>query len=219
MRCFLFASLLILLFSCNRQAHPGVKQLRPGHSLSSAALRPHLEKTLYRCVVDGKFAFKKFHLSGILYLKHFGDEGDRVVFQSEMGNTFFDFGWNNQDSFRVYNIIDQMNKPALIKTLRKDFEMILVKGLSEQAAGSYQAKHDSLTYTRFNLQRGFVYYITNKHNRLTGIDNADDKRKVVTMQLLPPAPLQQLPETLTIRHLRAHFTIDLKKITPDDTAE
>jgi len=219
MRCFLSASLLLLLLSCNRQAYRDLEKIQPAQPLSSVTLKPRLDKALYRCVVDGKFAFKKFHLSGILYLKHLGEEGDRVVFQSEMGNTFFDFGWDNKDSFRVYHIIDQMNKPALIKTLRKDFELLLVKGLSAQPESVYQAAKDTATYTRFNLARGFVYYITNGDSKLAGIDNADEKRKVITMRFLPPSPLQQLPETINIRHLRAHFTIDLKKITPDDTPE
>lgn len=218
MRCFLFASLLFLCCSCNRQAYKDQRKNPATHTLNAADLRPRFEKTLYRCVVDGKFAFKRFHLSGILYLRHFNDAGDRVVFQSEMGNTFFDFGWDLKDSFQVHQVIEQMNKPALIKTLRKDFELLLGKRLSN-ATGTYRFGNDPVDYIRFELQKGFAYYLTDSAGKLKGIENADEHRKVVIMTFTPPAPLQELPEAATIQHLRAHFTIELKKITPDDTAE
>lgn len=218
MRCFLFASLLLLCCSCNRQAYKDRSKSPATHTLSAADLQPQFEKTLYRCIVDGKFAFKKFHLSGILYLRHLNDAGDRVVFQSEMGNTFFDFGWDHKDSFQVYQIIEQMNKPALIKTLKKDFELLLGKHLGN-ATGTYRFSNDPADYTRFELQKGFVYYLTDSTGKLKGIENADEHRKVIVMTFNPPATLRQLPEAATIQHLRAHFTIDLKKIIPDDIAE
>jgi hypothetical protein len=137
-----------------------------------------------------------------------------------MGNTFFDFGWDKKDSFQVYNIIDQMNKPALIKTLKKDFELLLVKNIGNQPSGVYQfGKVSKDYYVRFELDKGFVYYITDNERKLATIENADDKRKVVVMDMKPATDPQTLAQKISINHLRAGFTIDLKKIIPDDTVE
>jgi hypothetical protein len=220
MRYFLLVSLSLLLLSCSRKIYQDKHEVTLSQSFIANDLRPHFKKELYRCVVDGKFALKKFHLSGIIYLRNFEDSTTRVVFQGEMGNTFFDFGWDQKDSFQVFSIIEQMNKPALIKTLKKDFELLLVKNLSDKPSGVYQFGGNSKEYyIRFELDKGFVYYVTDEDRKLTAIENADDKRKVIVMDIHPVATLQTLAEKITIRHLRAGFTIDLKKINDNDTAE
>lgn len=220
MRYLLYGSLLLLVLSCNKKTYRDKQEITLASSPSATDLRPHFEKELYRCVVDGKFGLKKFHLSGLLYFRNFSDTAVRVLFQSEMGNTFFDFGWDSRDSFRVYSIIDQMNKPALIKTLKKDFELLLVKNLNDKPTGIYHFNNDpSRHYIRFELEKGFVYYITDNGKKIKGIENADEHRKVIVMDITAADTPQSLPAAVAIRHLRAGFTIDLKKINRDDTAE
>ena len=216
MRYFLFVSIAILLQSCSGKIYQAQQEIHLSQPLAAADLKPRFEKELYRCVVDGKFGLKKFHLSGILYLKNFADTATRVVFQHEMGSTFFDFGWDSRDSFRVYSITEEMNKPALIKTLRKDFELLLVKNLSQQPKGIYNFdKNGHDNYIRFDLEKGFVYYIADRERNLSAIENADDQRKVVVMKLSPASAFGTLPQKLNIKHLLAGFTIDLKKIQED----
>lgn len=219
MRYFLFASLL-LLSACHRRIYPDRREINLSRSYTAADFQPQFDKELYRCVVDGKFALKKFHLSGLLYLRNLPDSSTRVVFQGEMGNTFFDFGWDKQGTFTVHKIIDQMDKPALIKTLKKDFELLLAKGITPQPAGIYTFGNNAQEYyTRFNLEKGFVYYITDSERSLLRIENADEQQKVVVMDMSPAISPERLAERIFIRHLRAGFTIDLKKLTPSDNAE
>jgi len=220
MRCFLYVSLCFLLAACSRHAYKDQEEITLSQSYTADDLKPSFNRELYRCAVDGKFALKKFHLSGILYFRNLSDTATRVVFQSEMGSTFFDFGWDRNDSFTVYSIIGQMDKPALIKTLRKDFELLLARNIDPVPSGVYRFYKDArANYVRFELGKGFVHYITNMERKVTGIENADERQKVVVMEYGDPTPLQQLPEQLSIRHLKAGFTIDLKKISKDDTAE
>lgn len=221
MRSLLFVSLfLVPLTSCNRKLYTNKQEIQLATQIQASDIRPRFEKELYRCVVDGKFALKKFHLSGLLYIRNFSDTATRVLFQSEMGNTFFDFGWDSSDSFSVHSIIDQMNKQALIKTLRKDFELLLVRNIDNKPTGIYHFYNDpTRNFIRFELEKGFVYYIMNREQNITAIENADEQRKVVVMDLSPGDTRQTLPEHARIRHLRAGFTIDLKKIKRDDTAE
>lgn len=220
MRYFLSVSLCLILCACNKKIYQEGQEVTLSQSYVADDLRPRFEKELYRCVVDGKFALKKFHLSGILYLRSLPDSSTRVVFQSEMGSTFFDFGWDKTDSFQVFSIIDQMNKPPLIKTLKKDFELLLVKNIQSRPSGIYQfGKYPKDYYVRFELKKGFVYYVTDQERKLSGIEHADDKRKVIVMDMHPPVSSHNLAHKISISHLRAGFTIDLKKIKNDDVAE
>lgn len=220
MRYLVFVSLLFCLTSCHKNIYVDKKEVNMAQVYTANDFRPKFDKALYRCEVNGKFVIKKFHLSGILYLKTLEDKSTRVIFQSEMGATLFDFGWDSNDSFQVHSIIDQMNKAALIKTLRKDFELFLVKHIQEQPNGYYNfSKNPDLFYSKFNLSKGFVYYVTNRENELVSIENADEKQKVILMDVASGTALGNLPESLTIKHLKANFTIHLKKIIPENVEE
>lgn len=218
MRCLLYVSFIFVLTSCSIERYKSKQTIPNTQQLSIQQLQPQFDKLLYRCNVSGKIGLKKFRLSGVLYLKKFENDGTtRVVFQSEMGVTFFDFGWNKADSFQVFSIMPQMDKPALIKTLRKDFEMLLAKGFSDQPEGVYQFNsNNQVSYFRFNLTRGFVYFLLNTKNELTGIENADDKQKVTSITMTNPLPLGLMADEMQIEHHKAGFTIDLKKINSTD---
>ena len=176
-------------------------------------IRPHFETALYRCTVNGRFFVKKFHLSGLLFFKNFSDTATRVVFQNEMGITYFDFGWDAKDSFRVNFIIDKMNKPALIKTLKKDFDLLFLKQIDPASQQMLKNKSGQDVALRFRLEKGFAYYFLNEGGLLKSIANADEQRKVVVMDFDPPAPKNELPQHAELRHLRACFSISLQKLS------
>lgn len=172
------------------------------------AYKPVIDKDLYRCLVNGKFLFKKFHLSGILVFKTLPDASTRVVFQNEMGFTFFDFSWDNKDSFQVVKVIPQLDKPALIKTLEKDLSLVMMKNLDpeqEQIAGAKEGR-----VHRFPLEKGFADYLISGDS-LQEIYVAG-KKKVATINLGARPNKASMPDSIFVRHHTANFTIELKKI-------
>lgn len=217
-----YLSLLLVLLGCkpyektlNPQKLSGPKDLR---SLNPYLFKPRIEeaeKVLYRCHFDGGFLFKKFHLSGLLFFKEMQDEGDiqRVVFANEMGLTFFDFGWqmkaDGSDSFTVYSILPKLNKPAVVKTLKKDIELVLMRNLGEFKL----FKKDGLEYYQAALEKGFAYFVISKSpTTLKRIDIAGKKR-VATIYQFGKHPENAMPDSLSIIHTKAHFTISAKRIT------
>jgi len=196
----------LLLLSC---ATP-YKGLQEDKSVTTSALRfkPQFDKLLYRCVVDGRVVFKRFHLSGLLFFKKLEDHSTRVVFQNEMGFTFFDFEWDSNDSFHVNNIIPQLDKPALIKTLQKDMNLLLMKRLNQSSETVLHKEEE--TYYRFDLEKGVVYYIT-RGNRLQRIENAG-KTRVITIGLYGKKTPEAMPDSVLFNHHKANFTIQLHKI-------
>ena len=211
MRCLKYASLSLVLLVAACGSNP-YRQLQASAAHESALrYKPKVTKELYRCVVDGRVILKKFHLSGLLLFKTFENGSTRAVFQNEMGFSFFDFKWDARDSFQVVSIIPQLDKPALVKVLAKDMNLLLMKNLDP--ATERQFTNGQETYSRFSLEKGYAYYIS-QQQALQRIENAG-KTKVTTITFTGKKDAATLPETILFKHHKAHFTIDLKKIVPD----
>lgn len=197
MRCFVFISLLSL--GC-ASAYRG---LRPaaGDPACVQRFRPDLGTAIYKTEVDvvGK------HLSGLLVLKAMPDTSTRVVFTSEMGLTFFDFSFGRD--FIVHRIVDQMNKKAVIKTLRKDFELVLF----EHTGGGRVLTDDTARFYAFPQEKGTNYYITDSAcTQLLRAEKASRRQAIVVARLMDYR--QGIPDSISIVHQKFHFTITLKRL-------
>jgi hypothetical protein len=168
--------------------------------------KPAFTSVLYSAAADvtGK------HLSGLLLIKQMPDSSTRMVFSNEMGFTFFDFEFSKEGVFKVYKIIAQLNKKPVIKTLRKDFELILMQHLDNPSA--YTLKDDKLLYVTFPQTTGFYYYITDAGcEHLARLERAS-KRKVV-VEVTMQNYINGVPDTIGISHKNFNFDIGLKLIS------
>ena len=167
--------------------------------------KPVITTALYKIDVNviGKY------LSGLLLLKTMPDSSIRVVFSSEMGFKFFDFEFSPGNRFKVNYIIKQMNKKPVIKTLRKDFELILMQSLDPSTV---HIRKDSLfIYYVFPQTKGFYYYITNPGgNELVRMERSSKRKPVV--EAIMKNYSNGIPDTIGITHKNFNFTIGLKKI-------
>lgn len=202
------SSIFLFLFLCSC-GNP-YKDLRQTQTSPSDILKykPVFDKELYRCTVDGRFLFKRFHLSGLLFFKTMPDATTRVVFQNEMGITFFDFEWNTNDSFQVNQVIEQLDKPVVLGLLEKDMNLLLMKQL-KQREGTVLTRNDEVYY-KFPLEKGVAYYIERERS-LQRIENAG-KKKVTTISLEGRKNNSSLADTIVINHHKANFTIRLHKL-------
>lgn len=172
------------------------------YDLEPAAFTRHL----YSCQINGSAGIRKYSFSGLLLVKEMEDGSKRVVFQNEIGFTFFDFEWDTAGMFRVVQIQEQMNKEPLIKTLRKDFEVLFRVNFS-----AAQINGDR-TLVRTRLQKGNAVYETGKDDKKNIYILDEKERKVVSFIMAAGAPLSGLPASLTITHHKANFGIRLKTI-------
>jgi len=204
---------LVFLASCSTPK-PFAKAKMTTTAMPESTLKPTFTRALYRCKVNGKFLFKRFHISGLLFLRNFGDSATRAVFQNEMGITYFDFGWNAEDSFQVFHIIDKMNKPALIRTFQKDFEIILGKNISGETVNLTTKNNEQLS--RHPFYQGYLYYYRPENNpaECAQIDYGTEKKTLVQFRFQPAMQVHQtrLPDTVSIKHYKAGFVIQLHKL-------
>ena len=168
-------------------------------------LKPVFPSVLYKTNVS--VVGKQF--SGLLLVKTTQDSSIHLVFTSETGITFFNFEFSQTGGFKVHYILKQMDRKAVIKTLRKDFEMVLWKN-TDMGHGRVYA--DSLyRYNAFPQESGTNYYITDSScHQLVRIERGSSTKVVAEARMNHPA--DGVPDSITIRHRNFNFSIVLTKI-------
>jgi hypothetical protein len=202
MRCLLLSSFTCLLFACTST----YKSLQPTAVENNDCIQtfqPHFTRNLYKAQID----VVGNHLSGLLLIKQMPDSSTRLVFSTETGVKFFDFGMADDGSFQVHYIIKKMGKKAVIKTLRKDFELVLMKNQGTQRT----FRKDSLLYHQYISNKDYKYYITDAScSRLVRIEKASAKKLYGTIIMNNYS--QGVPDTIGITHHNFEFNIGLKLI-------
>ncbi|WP_300602563.1 hypothetical protein [Niabella sp.] len=204
MRFLLFVNLL-LFGSCAPAVY---KKLQPaaGDTGCIAAFKPHIRRALYQASVD----VAGNHLSGLLLIKQMPDSSTRIVFTNEAGFSFFDFEFSHTNGFFVHSIISKMDKEAVRKTLRKDFELLLMDVVDTATVSSVFLK-GAERYNAFYAGEDVYYYITDTQcAQLIRMERGSRKRKV--LEATRGALKEGIPESMHIRHTNFNFTIDLKRI-------
>jgi hypothetical protein len=203
MRYLLLISLLCSLLACS-SAYRKLPKINAEASCL-ANFKPVFSKVLYSTRIDvtGR------HLSGILLIKTMPDSSTRLLFTNEFGFKFFDFAYAANGEFKVMYIIKQMNKKPVIKTLRKDFELLLMQHLNYSDA--IVLKKDSNRYYGFPQKKGYYYYITDSTcTHLIRMERSSRRKPVVEALMLNYN--EGVPDSISISHKVFEFNIGLKKL-------
>ncbi|WPV69803.1 hypothetical protein [Chitinophaga sp. LS1] len=204
MRLLLLNSLLLLciLTSCTN-VYKDLRQTT-GDPACITQFRPQFDNTLYSTQVD----VMKHHLSGLLFFKQMPDSSQRVVFANEMGFKFFDFEFTKDGQFIKHYMMDKMDKKAVVKTLRGDFELVLLHPDLRQATVK---KDDKFRYVVVPTAKGNNYYITDTTcTKLERVEKSSSRKPVVKAWLTDYK--NGVPDTILIRHQGFKFNISLQRV-------
>lgn len=204
MRYLILSSCIFLLLGCDTM----YKGLQPatGNINALQSFKPAFTVALYKTSVD----VVGNHLSGLLLMKRMPDSSLRMVFSNEMGFKFFDFEFAPDGSFKVYSIIKKMNRKSVLKTLRKDFELMLMEHLDGNAVRVRQDSAANIYYI-FPQKKGYNCYITNAAgNELLQLERASKSKPVATA--IMRNYVNGIPDTIGITHHNFDFTIGLKRL-------
>lgn len=207
MRFLLLISVFLCLnWSC-KGPFDGFTKIKRDEADCLADLKPVFSKVLYHADIDviGK------QLTGLLFFKTMPDSSKRVVFYNEMGLTFFDFEWN-QDRFIVHYCMDKLNRNSVIKTLRKDFELVLMEGWGSAEPYLYNEKQQWI-YPYRNGKEYRYYYADSTCTEISRLVSASKSKKIVEIEL--EKRINGMPAHILIEHRAVHFVIDLKQL-PDN---
>ena len=146
------------------------------------------------------------HLSGLVLIKNMPDSSQRVVFSSETGVTFFDFGFNRTGEFKVYSILKKLNRKPIINTLRKDFELIIGKPFRSNILTSWRT--DEEIYFGVEQKGETAYFITDKDCiSLRRLELGSKRKRKVSVRIAGAG--YPLPDTLDIKHYTFPLHIQL----------
>ena len=211
-RIIFFLLISSSLFSCSRAPISDSYPLAVGDSSRVMQFAPHFGRALYQTSVD----VVGNHLSGLLLIKRMPDSSIRILFTNEMGVSYFDFEFSKSGLFRVHSILKKMNRKAVKKTLRNDFQLLLMNNLAGQAPTLRY--HNGHLYHIFKAGKGFNYYITDSlQTQLLEMERASVKKVVVNAQMLNFR--NGIPDSIGISHTGFEFNINLKRIYDEETAE
>ncbi len=199
----ILSSCLLFVLSCS----PSYKQMQSAKADINVLqkFKPAFTVALYNTTVD----VVGNHLSGLLLIKKMADSSTRMVFSNEMGFSFFDFEFKPDGEFKVYSIMQKLNKKSVIKTLQHDFELILMNNLDTSKA--IVKANEGLTYFIFPQGKGFNYYITNQSgSELVRMERSSNKKTIV--EAVMKNYQNGVPDTIGISHKTFEFNIGLKRI-------
>lgn len=203
MRYLLLSSYLLVLTGCGSS----YKQLQKieGNGSCVEKFKPIFTTALYatRVNIIGNY------LTGLLVMKNMPDSSIRLVFTSELGLSLFDFEFRPDGTFKVYHIINKMNRKAVIKTLRQDFELVLMQQINSGEAAVF--RNNERIYYAFPQEKGSKYYITDPDCReLLAIERASRTKAIV--KVVMKDYINGIPDTIGILHTNFQFTIGLKRL-------
>lgn len=201
------ALMVFMLVSCAPKTYRSLR-VAEGEPGCIQKFRPVFDRVLYQASVD----VVGNHLSGILLIKQMPDSSTRWLFTNEAGFKFFDFEFSKDGEFRVYSIIDKMNKDAVKSTLKKDFQLLLMNHLPN-AVKPYRFKGQTTEEMYFAYHEGedFYYYITGPDcANLVRMERGSSTRKVLEAFVKNGA--DRTPDEIKIHHNNFKFDINLKRI-------
>lgn len=205
MRYLLISSWILLLTACT-SAYKHLQKTQ-GDVSCIQQFKPDFSNALYYTEVNvvGK------HLSGLLLIKQMPDSSTRMVFSNEAGFKFFDFSFEKDGGFKVYYVIEQLNKKAVITTLRKDFEIILMHPVNMQHGFVKRDTASGNNYYTFPQEKGLNYYITDSNcKKMIRMERASKRKAVVEIHEFDSE--NGLPDSIGITHTQFNFNIGLKRL-------
>jgi hypothetical protein len=203
MRYLLLSSVFLLLAGCANEYR--AMQPATGDPLCVEKFRPAFTSQLYKASVQvsGK------NLSGLLLIKAMEDSTTRIVFSTETGIKFFDFSFGGALGFKVFYVMKQLDKKAVVNALRNDFELLLMRWV--EAGNGSVASMGGQWYHGFTKGSKISYYITDSIcSELHHAELASKRKKLVTANLYAMAG--GVPDSMSIQHFNFNFNISLRKL-------
>lgn len=193
---------VVLLAGCT-SAYKGLQRTN-GDVNCIRGFSPQFNVTLYSTQVN----ILQHHLSGLLFFKQMPDSSLRIVFANEMGFKFFDFEFDRQGNFTKHYLLPKMDKKAVVKTLRQDFELVLLHPDLQQA---HTATDNRYRYTVVPTAKGNNYYITDTAcTQLERIEKSSARKPVVKVWMQHYN--NGVPDSIRIEHQNFKFNISMQRV-------
>ncbi|MBL7882624.1 MAG: hypothetical protein JNL69_01035 [Bacteroidia bacterium] len=196
--------IVILLSSCSLGQYGKLKKTASTpesipHSIFGENFNSFLFKTNIR--VYGK------EYSGLLVTKQMEANDYRVIFTTELGMKLFDFQFKDT-LFTLHYCVPQFNRAALLNTIQKDIEVLLMNNIKTHPSSSYIDSKQTQNITKIDFGKYQNYYFKNVQSKeLVKIEQAKKSRKKTTFILSNYT--DGFPNYILIKHHDIKLKIEL----------
>lgn len=145
--------------------------------------------------------------SGLLIVKQMQPADYRVIFTTELGMKLFDFEFTDT-AFTTHYCVPQFNRPALLRTIQQDMEILLMSRLSSQPSEPLIDKENKYIVFKLKQDNFSNYYFKEKTTQhLVKIEHAKRNIKKTTFTLENYA--EEIPGKIQVQHHDIKLKIEL----------
>jgi len=203
MRNLLLSSFLAFVFGACSLGH--YKKLLP--ATETVPLKPIFGDYFSSFLFKTNITVYGKDFSGLLVTKQLKPNDYRVIFTTELGMKLFDFEFTDS-AFTVQYCVPQFNRPALLKTIQQDIEVLLMNKLKTLPAQPLRdEKNTYLVYKQSDGKFCNYYFKDSNKNQLVKIEHAKGQRKKTTFVLDNYS--DDIPGKIQIQHHDIKLKIEL----------
>jgi hypothetical protein len=207
MKNLLLSSFLtVILFSCT-QGH--YKRLESIPSPAEARLKPVFGDHFNSFLFKTNISIYGNDFSGLLVTKQMQRADYRVIFTTELGMKLFDFEFADT-AFTLHYCVPQFNRPALLRTIQHDIEILLMNQLDSAQVAYFTDKQNQYTIGKVSAGKFSNYYFFDKKaisSPLVKIEHAKRQLKKTTFTL--DNYMEDIPGQIRIQHHDIKLKIEL----------
>ena len=204
MRNLLLSSILLFLLTGCTLGHYG----RLKEEATSAAIpKPIFGDNFNSFLFKTNISIYNKDVSGLLVTKQMSAQDYRIIFTTELGMKLFDFEFKDT-SFTLHYCVPQFNRPALLKTIQHDIELLLMNNLAGKPAKDFTDRTNLFAIKRIQFDNMYNYYFTEKAtNHIVKIEHSKKKVKKVVFSLNDYK--DDFPTNVVIKHCDIKLKIEL----------
>jgi len=170
MRILLSSLLAVMLIGC--ASYPKKNGFESVETIQKESLNPYFSDVSKDYVYKAKIeAFDKT-FGGLFIVKKLGTQHHRVVFTTEIGNTLFDFTFQ-EDDFKVNRILKEMNRKLLINILKSDFKTLLEE--HPQVLQTFKNKEDFVYTAKIRSKKHYFYHSEDALQKIARVGSGKEK--------------------------------------------
>lgn len=197
---------ILLLFALTSCTLSTTKGLTPVSTKQTTIGNPYFSDAGKDYVYKANITAYGHRFGGLMIVKKIGDMHHRIVFTTEMGNKMLDAELK-RDHFTLNFIADALNRKMLLKTLERDFKILLrekskvVRAFENADFIIYKSERDG----RFNF-----YFMNKANNRLAQVVNTTRAKEKVIIDFTSKDG--KIAESILIEHKDLKLRIALVAI-------
>lgn len=205
MKNLLLSSLLLLFLSACKFGHYG-SMVTPVPA-SNDTLVPIFDNNFNSFLFKTNIRVYGKEFSGLLVTKQLQQNDYRVVFTTELGMKLFDFEFKDT-SFTLHHCVPQFNRPALLRTIQKDIQILLMSSVKQNKLNVLEDKKHQYVVFKTKDEGLFDYYfVEKKSKKITRIEHSKKRIKKTTFTLSNYDG--QVPGMVLIKHHDIKLQIEL----------